>query len=91
MNKSRFNVLWKDIEDKISDLFKKDSNKIKFGSEGETVSVVDQYKIRFDSNTDLPLDTPMIFRALMLVIRCIIKKGNKFYPQIYLEDCLYKV
>ena len=58
LNKSRFNILWKNIEDKVSDLLKKDNSRIKFGSEGETVSIVDKYKIRFDSDTSLPLDTP---------------------------------
>ena len=87
--KSRLDALWKDIEDEISDLLKKDCVKIKFGPGSETTSIVDEYKIRFDSNTDLPLGTPMISHALTLVIRSVIEKGNKFYPQIYLEDALF--
>ena len=38
---------------------------------------------------DLPLDTPITFHALTLVIRYINEKGNIFYPQMFLEDCLY--
>ena len=32
----------------------------------------------------------MVFHALTLVIRCVIEKGSKFYPQIYLEDVLFE-
>ena len=36
-DKSRLNILWKDIEDKINDLLKKDYDKIKFGPEIKNV------------------------------------------------------
>ena len=67
-------------------------DKVKFGSESDlkTVSIKDKYKIRFDSNTDLPLNTPMVFHALTIVIRCVIEKSSKFYPQVYLEDALFE-
>ena len=26
---------------------------------------------------------------LTIIIRCIIKKDGKYYPEIYLGDCLY--
>ena len=32
----------------------------------------------------------MVFHALTLVIRCVIEKGSKFYPQICLEDVLFE-
>ena len=71
---------------------KKDYDKGKFGSEidSKTVSIKNKYKIRFDSDTALPLNTPMTFHALTLVIRCIIEKDSKFYPQIYLEDAPFE-
>ena len=46
-------------------------------------------KIRFSSDIDLPLGTLIQFKILTIIIRCIIKKDNKYYPEIYLDECLY--
>ena len=46
-------------------------------------------KIRFSSAIDLPLGTLIRFKILTIIIRCIIKKDDKYYPEIYLGECLY--
>ena len=46
-------------------------------------------KIKFSSNIDLPLETLIQFKMLTIIIRCIIKKDDKYYPEIYLDECLY--
>ena len=46
-------------------------------------------KIRFSSGIDLPLGTLIQFKILTITIRCIIKKDDKYYPEIYLDECLY--
>ena len=46
-------------------------------------------KIRFSSDIDLPLGTLIQFKILTIIIRCIIKKDDKYYPEIYLDECLY--
>ena len=73
---SYFNMIWRLIENKItSDIF---SNKIK-----------DYDKFRFNSDIYLPLDTLMEFRSLVLNVSCVIEKDNEYYPEIYLNECLY--
>ena len=48
-------------------------------------------KIKFSSNyTDLPLGKLINFPTLTVSIRCVIKRGELFYPQAYLEDCYCK-
>ena len=47
-------------------------------------------KIRFSSDIDLPLGKLIEFKVLTIIIKCIIKKNDKYYPEIYLEECLYK-
>ena len=42
-------------------------------------------KIRFSSEIGLPLGTLIQFKILTI----IIKKDNKYYPEIYLDECLY--
>ena len=46
-------------------------------------------KIRFSSNIDFPLGILIQFEILTIIIRCIIKKDDKYYPEIYLDECLY--
>ena len=58
----------------------------KIGSSGENCN-----KIRFNSDVVLPFDTPIKFHALTIIVRCIIMKDGKFYPEIYLDDGLYEI
>ena len=46
-------------------------------------------KIRFSSDIDLPLGTLIRSKMLTIIIRCIFKKDGKYYPEIYLDECLY--
>ena len=46
-------------------------------------------KIKFSSDIDLPLGTLIRFKILTIIIRCIIKKDDKCYPEIYLDKCWY--
>ena len=51
---------------------------------------IDEFdKIRFSSDIDLPLHTLIRFKILTIIIKCIIKKDDKYYPEIYLDECLY--
>ena len=81
--------LWKGIKSEINDLINDD---VKFGTHVVSIknAVIPGYdKIRFSSDISLPYDTPLTFHALTIVIRCIIEKDGKFYPQIYLEEGLF--
>ena len=49
----------------------------------------DYDKFRFNSDIDLPLDTLTEFRALVINVSCVIEKYNEYYPEIYLDECLY--
>ena len=46
-------------------------------------------KIRFSSDIDLPLGKLIEFKVLTIIIKCIIKKNDKYYPETYLDECLY--
>ena len=46
-------------------------------------------KIRFSYDIDLPLGTLIQFKILAIIIICIIKKDGKYYPEIYLDECMY--
>ena len=53
------------------------------------VKIKDYDKFRFNSDTNLPLDTLIEFRSLVINVSCVIEKDNKYYPEIYLDECLY--
>ena len=48
-------------------------------------------KIEFNTDHDLPLNKLFKLHLLTVIVRCIFEKDGKFYPQLYLEDCLYEL
>ena len=48
-------------------------------------------KIKFDSDDNLPLNKILNFRVLTIIIKNIFEKDGKYYPQIFLDDCLYEI
>ena len=72
-----FNKLWKFIENKI--ISDDSNNKIK-----------EYYKLRFDSDLYLTLETLTEFHSLTINVSCVIEKDNEYYPEIYLDACSYR-
>ena len=48
-------------------------------------------KIRFGSNDNLPLNKPIKLRLLTIIIRYVFSEDRKFYPQLFLDNALYKL
>ena len=82
-----FDKIWKFIEDEINTLIKR-NDEINSGNADNKIS--EQNKLRFSSDVDLPWDTLIEFHVLTIVINCVIEKGNKYYLEIYLDECLYE-
>ena len=75
-NKNIINALdmvWSSIKDKIN----------------PGIKIKDYDKFRFNSDTDLPVNTIIEFRSLLINVSCIIEKDNEYYPEIYLDECSY--
>ena len=72
-----FDKLWKFIKDEIT-----------FGNADNKIS--EYNKLRFSSDVDLPLDTLIEFHMLTIFSNCVIEKDNKYYPEISLDEYLYK-
>ena len=43
-------------------------------------------KIRFNLDDDLPLNKPLKFHLMTVVIRSVFEEDGKLYPQVFLED-----
>ena len=48
-------------------------------------------RIGVNTDDDVPLNKPLKFPTLTIIIRCVFQEGEKLYPQIYLDECLYKL
>ena len=48
-------------------------------------------KIKFSSDDDLPLNKQLKFVSLTIVVGTIFQEDGKYYPQIFLDECLYEV
>ena len=49
----------------------------------------DYMKIKIDSDDNLPLYKVLKFHALTIIIRSVFERDGKYYPQIFLDECLY--
>ena len=48
-------------------------------------------KIKFNSDDDLPLNKPLKFHAMTIIIRSVFEEDGKLYPQLFLDDTLYEL
>ena len=44
-------------------------------------------KIEFDSDDELPLNKTVEIPSMIIVVRAVFHKNNKYYPQIFLDEC----
>ena len=80
---SVLDMVWGSIENKIEDKINPIPNNYPI------IKMKDYDKFRFNSDIDLPLDTSIEFRSLVINVSCVIEKDNNYYPEIYLDECLY--
>ena len=48
-------------------------------------------KIKFDSDDKLPLKKTIEIPVMVIVVRAIFYENNKYYPQVLLDECFYKL
>ena len=77
----KYTEVWRGIKDQI-----KKKNDGQIGEYGK-----DYMKIKFDSDDNFPLNKILKFRILTIIIRNIFEKDGKYYPQFFLDDCLYEI
>ena len=61
-------------------------NTVKSGQYGK-----DFMKIKFSSDDDLQLNTPLKFHAMKIIIRSGFGENGKHYPQMFLDECFYEL
>ena len=48
-------------------------------------------KIKFNSDDNLPLNKTIEIRSMIIVVRAVFHENNKYYPQVFSDECLYKL
>ena len=51
----------------------------------------DYMKIKFNSDDKLPLNKQLTFLSVTIAIRSVFEEDGKYYPQAFLDDCLYQL
>ena len=73
--------LWKEIKNSINEITLN-----KFNDFNKDYEV-----IRFDSDDTLPLNETIQIKSLIVIIRSVFESDGGYYPQVFLDDCLYEV
>ena len=47
--------------------------------------------MKFDLDDELPLNKTTEIPTITIVVRAIFLENNKYYPQVFLDECLYKI
>ena len=48
-------------------------------------------KIKFNLDDELPLNKMIEIPGIVIVFRAIFHENKKYYPQVFLDECLYKI
>ena len=48
-------------------------------------------KIKFNSDNELSLNKTIEIPTMKIVVRAVFHENNKYYPYVFLDECLYKI
>ena len=48
-------------------------------------------KMKFNSDGELPLNKTVEIPIMKIVVRAVFRENNKYYQQVFLDKCLYKL
>ena len=48
-------------------------------------------KIKLNADDELPLNKMIEIPTMTIVVRAVFHENNKYYPQVFLDECLYKL
>ena len=48
-------------------------------------------KFKFNSDDNLPLNKRLRLHNLTIIVRSIFQEDNKYYQQVFLDECLYEL
>ena len=79
-----------DVYKKLVDIFESTKNEVIKKTWDALEYDKDYMKIKFESNNIFPTDKDVNIHLSTIVIRAIFTKDGKYYPQLFLDNGLYK-
>ena len=80
------------LQKKYTDVWDRIKSEIKTMNGGKENDYGKDYmKIKFNSDDDFPLNRPLKFHEMTVIIRSVFEEDGKFYLQLYLDGCLYEL
>ena len=77
---------YQEVFDEIKEILKK------INDYNQSIKYDDNYmNIKFNTDDNIPLNKIIYFPTITIIIRSVTQKDGKYYPQIFLDDCLYQV
>ena len=79
-----------DVYKKLVDIFESIKNEIIEKTWDALEYDKDYMKTKFESNNIFPIDKDVNIHMVTIIIRAVFAKDDKYYPQLFLDDGLYK-
>ena len=77
---------YQEVFDGIKEIIKK------INDYNQPIKYNDNYmKIKLNADDNILLNKIIYFPTITIIIRSVTKKDDKYYPQLFLDDCLYEV
>ena len=77
---------YQEVFDGIKEIIKK------INDYSQPIKYDDNYmKIKFNTDDNIPLNKIIYFFTIVITIRSATQKDGKYYPQLFLDECLYEV
>ena len=48
-------------------------------------------RINFETNDNLPLNKIIKIPIITIAVKAVFHENNKYYPQVFLHECLYEI
>ena len=86
------NYLILDSTDKYEEVWSGIRSEIKALNNGKELFYKKNHaKIGINIDDDLPLNKPLKFPTLKIIIRCVFQDDGKLRPQLYLDECFHEL
>ena len=81
----------KEVLEKYKKLWNETKNQIETINSGEPTEYKKAFrKIKLKSDNQLLLGKILNIPSMIIVTRSVFQEDNKYYPRVYLHECLYK-
>ena len=76
---------------KIADIWSKNRDLSRSLNKNSDVYDEKYVKIKFSSDDELSLNKMIDIPSIIIIVRAIFNENNKYYSQVFLDECLYKL